>query len=116
MKITRIYADSDGESHFEDIKIELEKTPNIGSLSKELKATGFFFRETPPDFNYSWHTVPERLCTVTLSGESEIEVSDGEIRSFRSGDVFIAEDTTGRGHISRSVSREPRKTIVITLD
>lgn len=115
MKITRIYADSDGESHFEDIEIELEKTLNISSLSKELKVTGFFFRETSPDFNYSWHTVPERLCIVTLSGESEIEVSDGEIRSFRAGDVFIAEDTTGRGHISRSVSREPHKTIVIAL-
>jgi len=116
MKITRIYADEKGESHFEDMKIELRETSNIGRLSKELNATGLFLRETPADFKYSWHTVPERLCIITLSGESEIEVSDGEIRQFKAGDVLIAEDTTGKGHISRSISQTSRQTIVITLD
>ena len=42
-----------------------------------------------------------------LRGETEIEVSDGEKRVFRSGDVFLVEDTTGKGHRNRRLSPEP---------
>ena len=32
------------------------------------------------------------------------------------GDVLLAEDTTGQGHISRAVAGKPRKSLFITLD
>ena len=116
MKVTRIYASDNGESHFEDLDIPLKSTGDIGALSEELSATGFFLRETLPDFEYSWHTVPERLCLISLSGASEIEVSDGDVRQFYPGDIIIAEDVSGKGHISRAINNAPRKTVVITLD
>jgi hypothetical protein len=32
-----------------------------------------------------------------------LTTSDGEMRSFRSGDVFLLEDLSGRGHTTRVV-------------
>ena len=32
------------------------------------------------------------------------------------GDILLAEDTTGRGHISRSIDGKLRRSIFITLD
>jgi uncharacterized cupin superfamily protein len=36
-----------------------------------------------------------------LSGEMEVEIGDGSKRRFKAGDVLLAEDTTGQGHITR---------------
>ncbi|HEY91073.1 MAG TPA: hypothetical protein G4O07_04485 [Dehalococcoidia bacterium] len=46
----------------------------------------------------------------------EIETGDGTVRRFGPGDIMLAEDITGRGHISRAVNHRPRKSIFITLD
>ena len=51
-----------------------------------------------------------------LEGQVEIEVGDGSRRMFGSGDILLAEDTTGQGHISRAVDSKPRKSIFVTLE
>ena len=116
MKITRLYTGSDGESHFEDIEIPLEDSGDIGVMSQLQDATGIIFRETSPDYDYDWHTVPRRQYVITLSGAVDIEVGDGTIRRFGPGDILLAEDTTGKGHRSRAVNAQPRRSIFVTLD
>ncbi len=115
MKITRLYTGSDGESHFEDIDIPLKDRGKIGKLSDTIKTTGIIFRETSGDYNYTWHNAPRRQYIIML-GEVEIEVGSGTKRRFKAGDILLVEDTTGRGHISRAVSKKPRKSIFVTLD
>ena len=116
MKVTRLFTGSDGKSHFEDLDILLEDRGNIGHLSGMIKATGVIFRETQGDYNYDWHNAPQRQYIAMLDGEVEIEIGDGTRRVFRTGDVILAEDITGQGHISRSVEGKPRKSLFITLD
>ena len=116
MKVTRIFTGPDGESYFEDIDILLEDQGDIGKTSEMLKATGILFRETGADYHYDWHNAPRRQFVITLEGEVEIEIGDGTKRRFGPGDILLAEDTTGRGHISRAVDHQPRKSIFITLD
>jgi len=116
MTVVRIYTGTDNRSHFEDIKIPLKSTGKIGFISDLMKATGVVFRETGGDYNYDFHTAPRRQYVVNLEGEVEIEVGDGTKRILRSGDVLLAEDTTGQGHISRAVAGKPRKSLFITLD
>jgi hypothetical protein len=41
------------------------------------------------------------LLSLWLTGEVEFETSDGDIRRPPAGSVVLAEDTTGKGHISR---------------
>ncbi len=116
MKITRLYTGQDGESHFEDFEIPLIDQGDIGQLSTLQPTTGIIFRETTDCYDYQWHNAPQRQYVIMLSGEVEIEVGDGTRRRFGLGDVLLAEDTTGRGHYSRTVNRQPRRTIFVTLE
>lgn len=116
MKITRIYTGDDGESHFEEIDIPLGEQNIVGALSQTFAATGIIFRENQGDYDYDWHNAPSRRYIINLAGAVEITVGDGSQRIFGPGDVFLAEDTTGRGHISRAVDGQPRKSIFVLLD
>jgi len=116
MKLTRLFTGTDGESHFEDLDIPLKNAGDIGALSERVKATGVIFRETSGDYDYDFHNAPQRQYVVMLDGEVDIEVGDGTIRRFTAGDILLAEDTTGRGHISRAVDGQARKSLFITLD
>ena len=116
MKYTRLYTGADGESHFEDVEIPLEERVGFSLLSSSEKTTGIIFRETGGDYYIDWHNAPRRQYIITLEGEVEIEAGDGTVRRFGPGDIMLAEDTTGRGHISRAVDNQPRKSIFVTLE
>jgi hypothetical protein len=115
MKITRVFATPDGESHFEEIEVPLRDAGEIGRLSEGIPAHQIIFRENVPSYDYDWHHAPQRQYIVLLDGAIELEVSDGERRRFSGGDVLLVEDTWGRGHRTRTVDGRLRRSIFITL-
>lgn len=116
MYITRIAADKDGTSYFDDVEIELKDGGPIGRLSKTQKATGVIFRETPADYDYDWHNAPRRQYIIMLDAGVEITTGSGETRTINPGEVLLVEDTEGHGHISRALKKQPRKSVFITLE
>ena len=105
---TRLFADSDGESHFEDIIVALalaDFAPSTSPMgvSGSMTATESAFIGGPAGWIGDWHVSSARNLFVVLSGEWEIEASDGSVRRFSSPDVLLAEDTTGKGHTTRSL-------------
>ena len=117
MKVTRIYTGEDGESHFEDVEISMiDRGGAIGAISRLEGATGILFRETGGDYDYDFHNAPRRQYIVNLDGAVEITVGSGEKRVLEAGEVFLAEDTTGQGHISKAVNGKIRHSLFITLD
>ena len=116
IKVVRVYTGPDNQSHFEDIDVALKDAGNSTFLSELVKATGVIFRITTGEYNYDFHPAPRRQYVVNLEGEVEIEVGDGTRRILRTGDILLAEDTTGQGHISRAVAGKPRKSLFITLE
>ncbi len=115
MKITRVAADAHGESYFEDIQIHLRDGGEIGRLSEPLGARSVIFRQNDPDYDYDWHPAPERQLIVLLDGAIEMEVGSGEIRRFSGGDILLVEDTTGRGHRTRTIDGKSRRSLFIPL-
>lgn len=116
MKYTRIYADADGESHLQDVTPEMKPADHASTMSELIAGKGVVFRETGSDeYFIDWHNAPRRQFVVNLSGEVEIEVSDGETRRFGPGSILLAEDTTGKGHISRGVGNSKRQVLFIPL-
>lgn len=115
MKIVRLYTGPDNESHFEDIEIELKSVGRMILASHLQPTEGIVFRSAPPNHLSDYHPVPRRQYVITLSGEAEIETGDGSIRRFGPGDMMLAEDTTGRGHITRVVGGRPRDYVFIPL-
>ncbi len=116
MKITRLYTGSDGESHFEDIDLPMQAGVDPGEIRTEtFPAKGILFRETSSQFDVNWHNAPPRQYVITISGQGEITVGDGTKRVFGPGDIMLAEDLTGRGHITRALNNKPRISIFVTL-
>jgi hypothetical protein len=113
MKIARIYTGADDQSHFEDLEIPLLPAA-YGEESALVPATGVIFRETPVGGALDFHPAPRRQFVITLSGIGEVECGDGSRRRFGPGDIMLADDTTGQGHITREI-HGPRRGIFIPL-
>lgn len=107
MKIARIY-DDNGQSRFTDIDIPLNPIEARLGVSGFKMSAPFAAGEciiiSFPQCVMHQHAAPQRQLVVILSGEGEIETSDGSRRRFRPGDMFLADDTTGDGHISRCLT------------
>ena len=116
MRIHNLYVDGKGETHFRDIEVEwTEKTPG-GLTSKRFPATGIIFRQSPPDYDLNWHPAPRRQYIINLDAGVEITASDGEKRVIGPGEVFLVEDTHGKGHLSKSVAGKMRHSIFVPID
>jgi len=114
-QITRVYSDSNGDSHFEDIEIPLKEAGSIGRLSNVIPAKGIIFREVDPSYDWNFHTAPQKQYIILLDGEIEIETSLGVKRTFKAGEVLLVEDTAGKGHKTKNLPAVKRKSIFITL-
>ncbi len=113
MKVTWIYTGDDGRSHFEDLDVPLNPA-SYGLNSSVIPSTGIVFRETPVGGALDFHPAPRRQFVVNLSGLVEIEGGDGSKRRLGAGDILLADDTTGQGHITRDLEG-PRRGIFIFL-
>lgn len=106
----RIYTDDRGDSRLETVSVPCPKDPasttGIGRSALQ-SASSFSFIEAPANWNYEWHNAPRRQYVLLFAGDVELETSDGEIRRLTPGAVIFAEDTTGKGHITRSVGTTP---------
>ena len=110
----------DGSSHFKETEIGFESinfappAPPVG-LSSFMDTYKLVFFRIPSGWFGDWHPTPKRQFFFCLSGEIEITVSDEETRSFRSGDVFLLEDTKGKGHQTKVIGKEDFVAAVVQL-
>ena len=117
---TRLYSDAYGESHFEDIEIDLTLTeyappaPPL-ELSSITPAKQFGFMNTPAGWASDWHPSAARNIFFVLTGEWEVTTSDGETRRFSAGSVLLVDDTKGKGHRSEVVSQTDSLAVMVQL-
>jgi hypothetical protein len=105
----RLYADGDGESHVEELEVELAITNFMPPaepvfVSDPAPASDFRYLVIGSDWEGDFHPAPRRQIQTLLRGAVETETTDGSHVRFETGDVILLEDTTGRGHRSRVVS------------
>ncbi|MFA6752094.1 MAG: hypothetical protein WCR81_07900 [Fermentimonas sp.] len=115
MKVTRVYSDENGESHFEVIEVSLFNRGEIGFLSENVAVKSLQFRKVSPDYDYDFHHAPQRQYIVLLDGGIEIETSLGEVRQFQTGEILLVEDTNGKGHRTKNLERRERTSLFIHL-
>jgi hypothetical protein len=117
---TRLFSDDNGESHFEDIEINMtsiQYAPPAPALdiSEPTDAKQFFWFRFPEDWHDAAHPSPRRQLFVVLEGEVEGWTSSGDKRVFRTGDRLLMEDTHGKGHGARPINGEALA-VVIALE
>ncbi len=110
MQIIRVFSGEDGESHFEDVTPEgmVAIAKRLGEGDIQLNA-----RQSPSFSDY--HTAPRRQYVLHLAGAAEFETADGTKRRLGPGDILVAEDLTGHGHIARGTGDEPRLILAVPL-
>ena len=116
MKYTHLYTGTDGESHFEDVEVVLDPHGGGSQRSQPMRATGVFFVVNNSSHHVDWHCAPRRQFVITLEGAVEIVASDGTVRRFGPGDIMLADDKTGRGHITRVADPRGRRAVFIPLE
>jgi hypothetical protein len=102
MRVIRVFAGDDGESHFEERDIPMGDVA-YGRASQQLPGSALIFRETDSGATLDFHNPPRRQFIIFLTGSAELQASDGSTRRLGPGDVLLADDTTGRGHRLREV-------------
>jgi len=115
MAIIRIYAGPDGKSHFEEIEPRLTPRGDQSDGGELLPGSGIVIRRFDPKRTNPWHHAPGRAAVFTVSGAVDIEIGDGTVRRLGPGDILIAEDLTGQGHVTREVGPEPRVSVFVPL-
>ena len=108
------YASPDGESHFGEA--ELAESPTMDAQTPLLGVKGIFVRRTAADWSVGRHTAPRRQLVIPLQGGMEIQTSDGETRQFGPGAMFLAGDTSGKGHTTKSIGGQGRLTLFVVLE
>ena len=108
VRYSRLFANSDGSSAFDDQEMELE--PSFGVppaeplyAAKLSPAADVFWLGAVP----SWkgdipHPAPRRIAFVTMQGEFQMTASNGETRKFPPGSMLLIEDITGVGHMTKN--------------
>ena len=110
MQIIRVFADDDGESHFEDVTpaemVDIAKRKGEGDIQ-------LLSRQAPSFSDY--HTAPRHQYVLHLLGTAEYETADGSKRRLLPGDVLVAEDLSGHGHIARGLGEGQRYLLAVPM-
>jgi hypothetical protein len=95
-KVVRLYTTPDGGSRVEELVIspDAKPIPVTRMTAGAYRGSG----ARAPD----WHNAPRKQFAINMTGELEVELTDGSRRKVGSDLVFL-EDTTGKGHITRAL-------------
>ena len=100
------------KEHFKGIckgEVERFELPNLGALN-------FLLHESlGGGGTLSLMTDAQGKTFSTALLRMEIEIGDGTVKRFGKGDIMLADDTTGRGHITRVIGNQPRVYVTIPL-
>lgn len=114
MKATRIFTGQDQQSHFEEVELPFFDS-EFGKITNPIATENIIFGEREEMDEISWHNPPCPQFVIMLKGSVEIETGSGTKRIFKEGDIMLAEDVAGRGHITRPASDGVRQYLVIPL-
>jgi len=105
-KYVRLFADTAGESHFEEHALEFREARYTATapavyVSAYVPTVQCAILTVPRGWHGAWHRSPRRVYVFFLAGEMQFETSDGEARVLHAGEILLLEDTIGVGHDSR---------------
>jgi len=118
MKITRVFTGADGQSHFDVVEVDIDPG-NRWTNTSGISAEPLYFRSYAPpgaDSDFVHHPAHAKQFMVMISGEKEIEVGHGIRQRFSLGEVLFMDDTTGAGHITRTLSDDRTQLCIPVAD
>lgn len=75
----------------------------LGIYSEPYSVKEMLFRDFDANLTYDFHCAPRPQYIIYLEGEVEVETSGGDKKILKAGDILFANDTSGEGHITRTL-------------
>ena len=121
MQYVRLYADEKGETHFEQVSLdlnELDYRPPAPPMfvSHAYQADALQFVRMPSGWVGEHINPPKQQFLLCLVGGLEITASDGEKRTFGPGTAVRMDDTSGKGHRSRVKGSKDSIAAIVPVD
>jgi hypothetical protein len=115
--ITRLYTGADGQSHAADTAVAWRPAKLRADLSESesVKVTGAQFLRWPRGFVWEGHPASKRQYVIIISGRGEVDVAGGGRVQLAPGRVLLAEDVTGKGHVTRVGADEDLVMLLVPL-
>ncbi len=106
MKFARLYADKNGNTHFDDVTLKLDEADYrppapMMFVSHAFATDGLQFIRLPSGWAADAIHPPKKQFLICVKGHIEVTVSDGKTRTFGPGDTVLMEDIEGKGHHTR---------------
>jgi cupin domain len=106
MRYFRLKANNAGESHFEQVTLDLNEADYrppapLLFVSHSYRADGLQFVRLPSGWAGESIRPPKAQFLICLKGHLEVTASDGDKRTFSPGDSVLMEDVSGKGHRTR---------------
>lgn len=119
MRITRFVTTQEGGSRFVELEIPFptpftDEFGNVYRLSDAMGCTAVI-ADLPAGLDQDWHVAPNRQLVIVMTGSLEVETTDGAVRRFAQGDLFMADDRHGKGHRTRIGAAEPARLMFLKL-
>jgi hypothetical protein len=115
MRCIRIWTNERGNSSFEEGELALAGGKEGDAIGDLFPAQSISFRETVPTSALAWHDAPTHQLVLTLGGTLEFTTRDGGSFIIRPGDVLLAEDTAGSGHVWKLIGDDPWRRAYVIL-
>ena len=117
----RLYADDQGESHWEDIEVTLEERSfappaKAIEISPSEPVTNTLFLRLKSGWDEPIHPTPVAQRLICLAGAVRVTASDGEARDIGPSDVWHMEDKHGKGHHTVVTSHEDFLAVIVQFD
>ena len=118
MQYHKLFAGPDGESHWADATVSLTErsfAPPAQDihLSDPEPASQMMFLQLAAGWDEPAHPTPVVQKLICLAGCVRVTASDGEHRDIGPGDVWHMEDTHGKGHHTKVISKNDFKCVIV---
>jgi hypothetical protein len=117
LRYVHLYSDARGVSHFRNERLTFRSSAASPAASRGLSAPeallsyslsnarGATLLLLKPGAREDWHRAPRRMWLIVVQGAAQVTAGDGEVRRFGVGSVLLMDDTTGKGHITRTLGK-----------
>lgn len=106
-----LYTGPDGQAYVKNIQVAARPNGVVDLLPTDV----IEIHRTPPGFSIGWHLERRRQYLITLSGRGQIDIADGKKIILTPGTILLVENTTGKGHKTRTLGNKPWVTLWIPL-
>lgn len=115
-----LYVDAQGVSHFKSERLVSRSTSAEG-MARPLNIYQFAGAKNPTlvwlgrGVVEDWHKAPRRQFLMGVQGAAEVTAGDGAVRQVTPGTIMLMDDTSGKGHITRSIGKVDHIALVIPV-